>query len=76
MEFDKFDTEPYIKTMKTEIEISYPKDIVDIIKSRKAYVKVQVGSSNVQVEPKSVTWTSLYDPVLCLHLKLLSTTLL
>ena len=47
IEFDKFETEPYIEAMKSKIEISYPKDIVDIIKARKASVRVQAGSSNV-----------------------------
>ena len=41
--------------MKTKIEISYSKDIVDIIKARKSSARVQEGSSNVQAEPKSVT---------------------
>ena len=60
VELGKFETEPYIEAMKTEIEISYPKDIVDIIKARKSSARVQAGSSNVQAEPKSVT----LDPAL------------
>ena len=60
VEFGKFNTKPYIEAMKSEIEISYPKDIVDIVKARKAYVRVQAGSSNAQAEPRNVT----LDPAL------------
>ena len=48
--------------MKTEIEISYPKDIVDIIKARKAFARVQAGSSNAQVEPRNVTSDPALQP--------------
>ena len=55
VELSKFEMEPYIKAMKVEIEISYPSDIVNIIKARKAFARTQASSSNVQAEPKSVT---------------------
>ena len=60
VEFGKFETEPYVEVMKSEIEISYPKDVVDIIKARKTSARVQAGSSNIQAEPRSVT----LDPAL------------
>ena len=41
--------------MKSEIEISYPKDIVELIRARKAAARAQAGSSNVQTEPRSIT---------------------
>ena len=41
--------------MKSEIEISYPKDIVKLIKARKASARAQASSSNVRAEPRSVT---------------------
>ena len=41
--------------MKAKVEISYPNDIVDIIKARKASARAQAGSSNVQAEPRSIT---------------------
>ena len=40
--------------MKSEIEISYPKDIIELIKARKAVSRAQAGSSNVRAEPRSV----------------------
>ena len=55
VEFGKFETEPYIKAMKSEIEISYSKDIVELIKARKASARAQAGSSNVRIESRSVT---------------------
>ena len=55
VEFGKFETEPYIAAMKSEIEISYPKDIVDLIKARKAFVRAQSSSFSVQAKPKSIT---------------------
>ena len=55
MEFGKFETEPFIEAMKAEIGISYPKEIIDIIKARKVAARIQTGSSSVQAEPKSVT---------------------
>ena len=36
VEFGKFKTEPYVDAMKAKVDISYPSDIVDIIKARKA----------------------------------------
>ena len=60
MEFGKFETETYIEAMKSEIEISYPKDIVELIKARKASARAQVGASNVRAKPRSVT----LDPAL------------
>ena len=47
VEFGKFDTKPYIEGMKAEVEISYPNQIVDIIKARKASARAQASSSNV-----------------------------
>ena len=55
VEFGKFETEPYIEAMKSEIEIFYPKDIVELIKARKASARAQAGSSNVRVEPRNAT---------------------
>ena len=55
MEIGKFETKTYFEAMKSEIEIYYPKDIVELIKARKAAAKAQAGSSNVQAEPRSVT---------------------
>ena len=54
VEIGKFETEPYIEAMKSEIEISYPKDIVELIKARKAASRAQVGSSNARAQPMSV----------------------
>ena len=36
MELGKFETNPHIEEMKAEIEISYPNEIMNIIKARKA----------------------------------------
>ena len=55
VEIGKFETEPYIEAMKSEIEISYPKDIVELIRARKITARAQAGYSNVQEEPRSVT---------------------
>ena len=55
MEIGKFETEPYIEAMKSEIEISYPKDIVELIRAKKAATRVQASSSNIRAEPRSVT---------------------
>ena len=55
VEIGKFDTEPYIEAMKSKIEISYPKDIVELIKARKVASRAQAGSSNVRAKLKSVT---------------------
>ena len=55
VEFGKFETKPYIKAMKSKIEISYPTKITDIIKARRATARVQSSSSNVQAERKSIT---------------------
>ena len=41
--------------MRSKIEISYPKDILELIKARKAARRAQPGSSNVRAEPRSVT---------------------
>ena len=54
VELGKFETEPYIKAMKSEIEISYPNDIVSMIKARKASARTQASSSNVQAKPRSI----------------------
>ena len=55
VEFGKFETDLYVEAMKVEVEISYPNDIMDIIKARKGSARAQAGSSSVQEEPKSVT---------------------
>ena len=55
VEIGKFETEPYIEIMKSKIEISYPKHIVELIRTRKAAARAQAGSSNVRAEPMSVT---------------------
>ena len=55
MEFGKFETKPYIEAMKSEIEISYPTEITDIIKARRATTRAQSGSSSGQVERQSIT---------------------
>ena len=55
VEFGKFETELYIKAMMAEVGISYPNNIVDIIKARKAFVRTQASSSSVQAEPQSIT---------------------
>ena len=47
VEFRKFETETYIEAMKSKIEISYSKDIVELIKTRKDSARGQAGSSNV-----------------------------
>ena len=62
MEFGKFKIEPYIKAMKSEIEISYPKDIAELIKARKVSARAQAGSSNVRVEPRSATLNPALRP--------------
>ena len=64
VEFGKFDTKPYIETMKSKIEISYPTDITDIIKARKASTRVQTSSSSVQAEPKSITPDLALKPII------------
>ena len=55
VEIGKFETEPYIKAMKSEIEISYPKDIVELIRAKKAAARAQTSSSNTRAEPRSAT---------------------
>ena len=40
VEFGKFETKPYIEAMRFEIEISYPTEITDITKARKATAKL------------------------------------
>ena len=49
VEVGKFENKPYIEAMKSEIEISYPKDIVKLVKVRKATSRAQASSSNVRV---------------------------
>ena len=41
--------------MKSEIEISYPKDVVELIRIRKAATRAQANSSNIRAEPRSIT---------------------
>ena len=55
VEFRKFETETYIEAMKSKIEISYSKDIVELIKTRKDSARGQAGSSNVRAETRSAT---------------------
>ena len=55
MEFGKFETKPYIEAMKSEIEITYPPKIIDIIKARKVAARAQSGSSSGRVELQSIT---------------------
>ena len=62
VEIEKFETEPYIEAMKSEIEISYPKDIMELIKARKASARAQASSSNVRVEPRSATLNPALRP--------------
>ena len=51
VEFGKFETEPYIEVMKSEIEISYLKDIVELIRTRKASVRAQAKPRSVTPDP-------------------------
>ena len=62
VEFGKFETKPYIEVMKSEIEISYPTEITDIIKARRAAARIQSSSSCVQVERKSITLEPALKP--------------
>ena len=55
MEFGKFKTKPYIEPMKSKIEISYPTEITDIIKARRAAARAQSSSSSGQMEHQSIT---------------------
>ena len=55
VEFGKFETKPYIEAMKSEIEISYPTEIIDIIKARRATARAQSSSSSNQAEHQSIT---------------------
>ena len=41
VEFGKFEPEPYVEAMKAEVDISYPSDILDLIKARKAIARTQ-----------------------------------
>ena len=41
--------------MRSEIEISYPTEITDIIKARRAAARAQLGSSSGPVEHQSIT---------------------
>ena len=51
VKFSKFELE----AMKAKVDISYPSDIVDIIKVKKAFARTQAGSSSVQTESNSIT---------------------
>ena len=55
MEFGKFDTKPYIEAMKSKIEISYPTEINDIIKARRAAARTESGSASGQAGRQSIT---------------------
>ena len=55
VELGKFETKPYIEAMKSEIEISYPTDITDLIKARRAAARAQSSTSSGQAERKSIT---------------------
>ena len=68
VEFGKFEIEPYIEAMKSEIEISYPKDIFELIKARKASTRAQAYSSNVKQSQGVSHQILLCSPTLCLYL--------
>ena len=53
--FGNFETKPYIEALKSEIEISYPTEITDIIKARRAAARAQSGSSSGRAECQSIT---------------------
>ena len=55
MEFGKFETKPYIEVMKSEIEISYPTEIIYLIKARRATARAQSSTSSSQAKRKSIT---------------------
>ena len=55
VKFGKFETEPYIEAMKSEIEISYPTKITDIIKARRATARTQLGFASGQTRRQSIT---------------------
>ena len=55
VEFGKFETKPFIEAMKSKIEISYPTEITDIIKARRATARAQSSSSSSQVGRQSIT---------------------
>ena len=55
VEFGKFETKPYIEVMRSEIEISYPTDITNIIKARRAAARGQSSSSSCPAEQHSIT---------------------
>ena len=55
VEFGKFETKSYIEAMKSEIEISYPIEITDIIKAKRAASTAQSGSSTNQMGRQSIT---------------------
>ena len=48
--------------MKSEIKISYPTEITDIIKARRVAARAQSNSSSVQAERKSITPESALKP--------------
>ena len=55
MEFGKFETKPYIEAMRSEIKISYPTEITDMIRARRAAARAQSGSSSCPAEQHSIT---------------------
>ena len=55
VELGKFETKPYIEAMKSEIEISYPTEITNIIRARRAAARNQSGSSSCLTEQQSIT---------------------
>ena len=55
VEFGKFETKPYIEAMKSEIEISYPIEITDIIKARRTAARTQSGFANGQTCLQNIT---------------------
>ena len=62
MEFGKFETKPYIKAMRSKIEIFYPTEITDIIKARRAASRAQLGSSSGPAEQHNITPGSALRP--------------
>ena len=55
VEFGKIKTKPYIEATKSEIEISYPTEITNIIKAQRATARAQSRSSSIRAERQSIT---------------------
>ena len=76
VEFGKFETEPYVKAMKAEVEISYPNDIVDIIRTKKLLQGLKQVLLVFRQSLKVLHLILLCGLVLCLRLELLLIVLL